>query len=196
MSSHPPSWAQSLLALVAPARHRDGIAGDLLEEYHEAQLPQRGERAADAWYVGQVLIWVWRAARWWGLALGATILVRDAIDIYVPTHDYYLRSAVTTYLAVSIYAACGIRAGWYFGRVPSGAVVGIAAGVIASVIGLVSPFLFLGVEWAGQTTSPDVWEALDVPVPILLVFGIVLGSVGAAIGKGAGSLNRPRNSSA
>jgi hypothetical protein len=170
--------------LVTPARHRDGIVGDFLEEYHAVQVPRRGEAAADAWYVRQVLLFLWRAACWWGLALGALIVVRDGIDIYVPTHDYYVRSAWTTYTAMSIYAACGIRAGWSYGRVLSGTVIGLTAAVIASVIGLVSPLLFMGALLARHTAGHDgLWEAFDVPVPILLVFGAGLGTLGAAIGK-------------
>jgi hypothetical protein len=191
MTSHPPSWAQSLLALMAPARHREGITGDLLEEYHEVQLPRRGERTADAWYVWQVLLFVWRAARWWGLALGALMAMRDALDVYAPTNDYYVRSAWTTYSAFAIYAACGLRAGWSYGRILSGTMIGMAAAVIASVVGLLSPLLFL----SAISTRGELWEILDVPVPFLLIFGAVLGSVGAAVGKGAGGL-RPRSTSA
>ena len=184
MTSHPPSWAQSLLASIVPARHRDGIAGDLLEEYHEVQLPRRGPAAADGWYVRQVLLFLWRAARWWGLALGALIVMRDALDVYVPTNDYYARSAWTTYSALTIYAACGLRAGWSYGRILSGTVMGIAAAMIASLAGLLSPLLFLN----AISARGELWEILDVPVPFLLVFGAVLGSVGAAIGRAG----RPR----
>jgi hypothetical protein len=181
----PPAWAQALLMLVTPVRHRDGIVGDFLEEYHAVQVPRHGQAAADAWYIRQVLRFLWQAALWWGLALGALIVFRDAFDIYVPTHDYYVRSAWTTYTAMSIYGACGLRAGWYYGRVLSGTVIGITAAVIASVIGLISPLLFIGVVLARHTAGYDgLWETLDVPVPLLLVFGAALGSLGAAIGSG------------
>ncbi|HEX9368790.1 MAG TPA: permease prefix domain 2-containing transporter [Vicinamibacterales bacterium] len=182
MTSHPPSWAQSLLAVIVPARNRDGITGDLLEEYHEVQLPRRGERAADVWYLRQVLLFLWRAARWWGLALGALIVVRDAMDVYVPTSDYYIRSAWTTYTSAAIYAGCGLRAGWSYGRTLSGTAIGIAAAVIASIVGLLSPLLFL----TAISARAELWEVLDVPAPILLVFGAVLGTLGAAIGSAAG----------
>jgi hypothetical protein len=192
MNAHPPFWAQSLLGLIVAPRHRDGIIGDLLEEYREVQVPRRGRRGADAWYTRQVLRFLWRATRWWGLALGGLILVRDTIDVYLPTQDYYLRSVWTTYSAVALYAACGLRSGWYYGRMLSGTVVGIAAAVIASVIGLVSPMLFLNVI----LERSELWEVLDTPVPILLLFGAVLGTLGAAIGSSAGDLRRPRSTSA
>ncbi len=193
----PPAWAQALLMLVTPLRHRDGIAGDFLEEYHDVQVPRRDEAGADTWYVRQVLMFLWRAARWWGLALGALLVIRDAIDIYVPTHDYYVRSAWTTYTSMSIYAVGGARAGWYYGRILSGTLIGITTAVIASIIGVVAPLLFMGVLAVRHADGYDgLWEALDVPVPILLAVGAVLGSLGAAIGRGAGGLRRLRRTSA
>jgi hypothetical protein len=172
--------------LVTPLRHRDGIAGDFLEEYRDVQVRRRGEAGADAWYVRQVLMFLWRAARWWGLALGALLVVRDAIDIYMPTRDYYVRSAWTTYTAMSIYAVCGARAGWYYGRVLSGTLIGITTGVIASIIGVIAPLLFMSALVVRHTHGYDgLWEALDVPVPVILAFGAVLGGLGAAIGRGA-----------
>jgi hypothetical protein len=184
MASHPPAWAQSLLGSIVPARHRDGITGDVLEEYHEVQLPRRGAAAADAWYVRQVLLFLWRAARWWGLALGALIVLRDAIDVYAPTNDYYIRSAWTTYSAIALYAACGVRAGWYYQRVLSGTLVGITAALIASLVGVLSPLLFLHAIMG----RADLWEILDVPVPFLLVFGAVFGTLGAGVARGRGAL--------
>ena len=46
MSADPPVLASDLLALVVPSRHRDGITGDLLEEYREVRLPEGDEGAA------------------------------------------------------------------------------------------------------------------------------------------------------
>lgn len=182
MSTHPPSWAQSLLASIVAPRNRDGIVGDLLEEYREVQLPQRGPHGANAWYIRQVLLFLWRAARWWGFALGGAIVARSTIDMYVPTDDYYVRSVWTTYGAISIYAGCGVCAGWYYGRVLSGTVIGISAGGIASVLGFLPPLLVLG-GLGGQEGRAGLPEALDVPVPILLVLGALLGTIGAAIGR-------------
>ena len=192
MNSHPPLWAQSLLEdLVAP-RFRDGIVGDFLEEYREVQVPQRGQDGADAWYVRQVLLFLWRAARWWGLALGGTIVVRGAFDIYLPTDDYYMRSVWTTYGALAIYAACGIRAGWYYRRVLSGTIIGVTAAGIASIVGFAPALLFMAGLGDEENTYTGLSQALDVPVPLLLVLGAVLGAVGAAIGSATASGNSPR----
>jgi hypothetical protein len=187
MTSYPPAWARSLHGLIVPFRHRDGIAGDLLEEYHDVRVPAHGRRGADAWYIGQVVWCLWCAARWWGVALGALIVVRDALDIYLPTPDYYIGSVWTTYGAMCIFAACGVRAGWYYGCALSGTVIGLAAAVTASVIGVAAPLVFPGALLEGCGDSYQrLSEALDVPAPILLVFGAVLGTIGGAIGRALG----------
>ena len=186
----PPSWAQSLVGLSVAPRNRDGIVGDLLEEYREVQVPQRGQAGADVWYIRQALLFQWRAARWWGLALGGVLVIRGAFDIYLPTDDYYARSVWTTSAAISIYVACGLRAGWYYGRVLSGTVIGFTAAGIASVIGFLPALLFLGGLRDEENTYTGLSQALDVPVPLLLVLGAVLGSFGAAIG-GAGRSQTP-----
>ncbi|HEU4693710.1 MAG TPA: hypothetical protein VFS23_35345 [Vicinamibacterales bacterium] len=55
---HPPVWAEAILrALLAP-RNRDTISGDLLEEYCEVALPQRGELGATLWYMRQVVSFI------------------------------------------------------------------------------------------------------------------------------------------
>jgi hypothetical protein len=181
MSADPPVLASDLLALVVPSRHRDGITGDLLEEYREVRLPEGDEASANAWYVRQLVACFWRAVRWWAVALGAIGGVRGVIDILVPTQDYYLRALWTTWLSISVLASCGVYAGWYYGHVRSGTILGVATGLMGSLAGLLPPLVFLGFGFGPG--SSGLWEALDVPVPIIVGFGAVLGSLGAAVGK-------------
>jgi hypothetical protein len=51
----PPVLAQALVAAVAPASDYEIVAGDLHEEY-VGIASSRGEKAADRWYWGQVLL--------------------------------------------------------------------------------------------------------------------------------------------
>ena len=135
--------------------------------------------------VRQVAVCFWRAARWWGLALGAVMAIRGALDILVPTQDYYLRSLWTTWLSIWILACCGVRAGLgYYGHVRSGTVIGFAAGLIGSVVGFVPPLVFLGFVLAGfGHASGGLSEAFDVPVPVIVIVGAAVGSLGATVGK-------------
>jgi hypothetical protein len=51
----PPRWLESLLLTCLPARDRETISGDLLEEYREVQLPRLGPMRANIWYARQLL---------------------------------------------------------------------------------------------------------------------------------------------
>jgi putative ABC transport system permease protein len=52
----PPRFARALLEAVLPEADAGTATGDLDEEYARFALPQRGRRAADAWYWRQVLL--------------------------------------------------------------------------------------------------------------------------------------------
>lgn len=51
----PPRWLETLLLRCLPARDRETVSGDLLEEYREAQLPHLGRMRANLWYARQLL---------------------------------------------------------------------------------------------------------------------------------------------
>ena len=49
----PPRWLEWTLLLFLPARDRETVSGDLLEEYREEQLPRLGTMRANLWYLRQ-----------------------------------------------------------------------------------------------------------------------------------------------
>jgi hypothetical protein len=51
---HPPAWAESLLRALLEPRNRETVTGDLLEEYREVVVPERGCFDAKIWYIQQV----------------------------------------------------------------------------------------------------------------------------------------------
>ena len=55
---HPPVWAESVLRALLEPRNRDTVTGDLLEEYREVVVPERGSLGAKIWYIGQVASFV------------------------------------------------------------------------------------------------------------------------------------------
>src|SRR5215510_13434195 len=56
--AHPPVWAESMLRALLEPRNRDTVTGDLLEEYREIVVPERGTFGARLWYVRQVASFV------------------------------------------------------------------------------------------------------------------------------------------
>lgn len=58
VNEQPPRWAEKLLELLLRADAREGIVGDLREEYVEAMLPQRGRLRANLWYIRHVMSFV------------------------------------------------------------------------------------------------------------------------------------------
>ena len=51
----PPRWLETALLRCLPARDRETISGDLLEEYRDAQVPHLGPMRANLWYARQLL---------------------------------------------------------------------------------------------------------------------------------------------
>jgi hypothetical protein len=194
MNENPPRWAQSLLGLLVPHRTRDGILGDLLEEYREGHVPARGVAAANRWYVRQVLGFLWQACAPGGVMLGLLLSARDVMDLAMPTQDYRLRAAVSTYLAFSVFSAIAIHAGWRSRHALAGLVVCMGAAAIGSIVGFATPAVLSVLMWSEVQRNPAaavaLRESFDVPVHMLFAIAIVFGSIGGGIGRGARSVTR------
>jgi hypothetical protein len=54
----PPRWLERMLLCCLPARYRETISGDLLEEYREVQVPRLGYMRANVWYLRQSISFV------------------------------------------------------------------------------------------------------------------------------------------
>ncbi|HVD92822.1 MAG TPA: permease prefix domain 2-containing transporter [Vicinamibacterales bacterium] len=194
MNENPPRWAERVLSLLVPDRSRDGVLGDLVEEYRESQVAARGLAGANRWYVWQVAGFLWRACAVWGVMLGGLLAARDVMDLTLPTQDYRVRAAVSTYLAFSIFGTAAIHAGWRSRHALTGVVVCLGAAVIASIIGFATPAGLSVVMWSEVQRNPAAAAALresfDVPVPAIFAIALVLGSIGGGIGRGARSVTR------
>jgi len=55
MLEAPPQWLERLLLFFLPARDREIISGDLLQEYREERVPRLGRTRENIWYMGQVI---------------------------------------------------------------------------------------------------------------------------------------------
>jgi hypothetical protein len=184
--STPPAWAEALVALLTPARGRDTIVGDLLEEYSE-QSAHRGTVAADWWYARQVLGFIRQAALVPGLALAMNLTGRMLIDIVAPRDNVASRAAMTTYVAILIFTLAGFRITYRTRRTGSAALVAVVATAIATVAHVAAAFLaslVVSLRLASDAaTLRAVSEGFDVPVIPLLVIGTLAASLGGWSGR-------------
>jgi hypothetical protein len=186
----PPAWAEMLVTLFAPARRQDSVVGDLLEEYREVQLPQYGVAAADRWFGRHALGFLWRVAMPWAIALALQFVARDVVDTFVPTTDnFHFRSAASTYLGFGTYATAGLVTGWRCGRIVAGTAVSLIMTAAATVVSIIDALSVAALLSAGvfqpAFTYGGLGEALDIPLLPMLLVGVPLALIGAAIGKAA-----------
>ena len=185
-STRPPRLAEGLLRLLLPARDRESVSGDLLEEYRESIYPKRGRRRADAWFVAQVLGFLWRDSRLGGALLGSALLARTAMDWLVPAVDFDSRSTVTTVLTIGILLCAGFAAAWRSGSPWYGAFAGFMSAVIAAFISTAGATILLVFAHDEATLSAieasgGLVEVYTLPLT-LLGPGALLGAIGGAFG--------------
>lgn len=195
MMPNPPAFAQALIAALVPEPRRDNIIGDLLEEYRETQVPERGGTGADWWYVRQAAVFLWRAAGPWAVAFGLMLALREILDATVPTTDnFHFRAALCTYLAFTIYASAGLSTGWRSRRVASGLVVSLVMTIVATMMGVAAALGVAALRSAGAMHVAASYyglnKGLDVPVLFMITIGGGLSTIGAAIGKSGRRLPR------
>jgi hypothetical protein len=115
----------------------------------------------------------------------------------LPGTELATRAAVTTYVAMAIFAIAGFRIAWRTRRIGAAAVMAVAASVIGSAMALATTLLTMGVADVAIHPGADAWaglrEGLDIPVPVIALVGVALASAGGAIAKtiGRGSVRRP-----
>jgi len=182
----PPSWAEAVLRASLPCDDFESTSGDLLEHYRESAYPERGPRAADRWYVRQVLGFLWRGARLWAAIIAAGFLARTAFDWRLPTHDFHMRSATTTVLGIAIFLVVGFWAGARSGRVVAGPVLGLASAAVAASFSLLGAAILLAFCHDETTLtairgSGGLGEVFVLPLVAVLP-GALLGAIGGALG--------------
>lgn len=193
MPPAPPAWADAWLQLLLPARDRETVSGDLMEEYRENVRPKSSKLAADAWYLGQVGRFAWRQALW-ALVLATVFEARTAYDWFVPTTNFRPRSEVTTYMMISVLLVIGasstMRTRSFKAGVVSTLTALIGSAVICSTVtsfmywNFKSPELIAAVQRSGGLS-----EVFTLPV-VLIIPGTIVGTIGASFAFASG---RPRH---
>jgi hypothetical protein len=185
----PPGWAEDVLRLVLRRADFDAVSGDLLEEYRDRIHPARGQTGADSWYVRQVIGFALRSAGVWGALFGVAVVARTALDWFAPTHDFSVRSAVSTYVGIGLLLATGFWSAWRSGSMKSGTLSAVLAAAIGSLISVIGAGGMLVMFHDPQTMnaiagSGGLWEVFTMPIA-LVVDGLVFGTIGGAIGDAA-----------
>ena len=187
MMPNPPARAQALVAMLVPRKTRDSILGDLLEEYRDAQVPERGKTAADRWFIRQALGFLWRTAVVPGALVASVMTGRMLVDAAAPVADTAGRAWITTLATMMIFAFTGFRLGRVTRRVSGAFVTALAATVVGTIGAYLAAFLSMGIAGAFVHPGPDAWmglrEGLDVPAHVIAVIGTALACVGAACGR-------------
>jgi hypothetical protein len=134
----------------------------------------------------------WRAAGLWGIALGATIVIREIYDIFNPTTDWGPRSLASTVAALTVCFGTGFYTAWRSRQLQEGMVVTVAAiviGFLVAIVGNETAVLVIS-AFHHLDLASELASALDVPLPVMLALGGLVGTVGAAV---AVCLTRFRN---
>ena len=185
----PPAWAEAILRSVLKPSDFDTVSGDLLEEYREAVYPARGPDAADRWYVVQVFGFVVRSVGVWGALFGGAFLARTALDWFVPTQDFSVRSAVSTYLGMTLLLGTGFWSAWRSGSLLSGTFSAIVAALIGAMVSIVGTVGMLALFHDQQTLaaiegSGGLSEVFSFPI-MMVIPALILGTLGGALGAAA-----------
>jgi hypothetical protein len=185
----PPRWAAALLPLLLRADEAETVMGDLIEEYRDTVYPSSGRWRANAWFVGQVAGFAWRAAWVWGLLVAAFISGRFILDTFAPPASYYARSFFTTWSSILLYLLTGFWAARRTGRLRTGILIAVAAHAIGwSVNAAMTAAIYVGVirdqpAMLSLFRETGGWgEQWFLPL-MLLPFVLVLGSAGGAFGR-------------
>jgi hypothetical protein len=187
-NGRPPQWAETLLRLLLTPKNRESVSGDLLEEYRDTMVPTLGP-AADRWYVRQVGSFLLRTSWAWGAILGAALVIRYVLDTLVPPTNYTMRATVLTYTIMAICLLTGFSATWRTRSIRAGVLTSFSAATMGALFSIVGTGLMLAV-WHDPATL-DAWRRsggldeafIDVPLK-LIALGVVIGALGAVLGKG------------
>jgi hypothetical protein len=186
MTGTPPDWAEALLRVFLTPADFDSVSGDLLEHYRDSIRPARGQSAADAWYVWQVLGFVWRRARIWAVLVAAAFVTRTALDWLEPPADFHTRATVSTFLGIGLLLCAGLWASMRSGSFVAGTLAGVAATALGAVISILGAAGLLALwhdagTMAAISASGGLGEVFALPL-MLVVPGAVLGTIGGLVG--------------
>ena len=125
----------------------------------------------------------------WGVLFGGAFLARTALDWFVPTQDFSVRSEVSTYVGISVLLVAGFWSAWRSGSFAAGTLSATVAAIIGAIVSVVGAASLLAVFHDQQTLaaiqgSGGLAEVFTLPV-LMVIPALVLGTLGGALGAAA-----------
>jgi hypothetical protein len=194
----PPRWAEELLRTILGREHGETVSGDLIEQYRDSVYPSHGQSRADWWFIRQVGGFAWRATWVWAAIFAALWLGREAIDWFVPTTDFLMRSVILTYSTIALFTALGCWRAWRTRSLRASALAALIAALISAVFKTIGTGLMFAVWHDTETRlaiagSGGLSECFELPWLVILP-ATVLAIAGGLLGKTAATLFRPEAS--
>jgi hypothetical protein len=127
--------------------------------------------------------------------LGATFVIRFLFDTFVPTATYGPRSTMLTRAGMVICFAAGFRGAWRTGHIGMGTLVAITTtvvGFVAAIAGGIVAVLLVDAVWHNLDMPRALSGVLEVPLPVMLVVGGAVGTLGGVIAIGLSRIRRGR----
>lgn len=142
-------------------------------------------------HIGRLFGYMGPAVWVWGLLFAMALEIRTVLDWFVPPphFNFYTRSAVTSWTAISLMLVVGFSAAWRARSVRAGAIAGIITLLMTSVINQVSTTAMLAI-WHDRETllnirmSGGLEESFSLlPLLVVMVVGTGLAITGAIAAK-------------
>ena len=175
----PPRWAEAVLRSLLKPSDRESISGDLLEEYRAARYPALGELRADAWYIKHVLSVLLRLTWPYVFAVGALALIPFAIQKRLSPVP---APAISLFHCV-IYLWAGYQ-GSHRTRLTR---TGMLSATVTSFFAIAFTLAFFAIQTPGLLlapfSNPFIFVILSTLVLMALGCGILMGTIGALVGR-------------
>ena len=175
----PPRWAEALLRFSLRPADRESTSGDLLEEYRAVRHPALGGLRADAWYVKHVLSVVWRLIWPCVVAVAALALLPLAVQL---SFSPVPAPAISLFHCV-IYLWAGYQGSHRSCLIKTG----IMTAAITSFFAVAFTLTFAAIQAPGLLlapfSKPFIFVILSTLVLMALGCGVVMGTIGAVLGR-------------
>ena len=177
----PPRLAHALLRALLRPSDSESILGDLLEEYREVRRPSLGRLRADAWYSKHVLSVLWRVM--WPYVLSIATLRMISFPLPNGWNPSLVPAPGVSLLDALVFLSAGYYGSQRSGQLHTGIVIAGATSFLGFTMFLVYAAITTPSLLLAPFEKPFIFVIMSILLVMALGFGIVAGTVGAAVGR-------------